>query len=138
MRATNILLVALPAAVQAADATPAPAPVDLAAHVPTITPFASLLDIQGAGDNTRENIIEIRQVAGDDAAAAVAATTSSTTTIPDQWASPSTGSIGLGSLTGTVGATETVTVSEGTLGQTPWVGMAIGLTFTALAAVMLG
>ncbi|CAL5873316.1 uncharacterized protein PFLUO_LOCUS7587 [Penicillium psychrofluorescens] len=28
--------------------------------------------------------------------------------------------------------------SEGTLGQTPWIGMAIGLTFTALAAVMLG
>ncbi|KAJ5102098.1 hypothetical protein NUU61_004320 [Penicillium alfredii] len=28
--------------------------------------------------------------------------------------------------------------SEGTLGQTPWIGMAIGLTCTALAAVMLG
>jgi hypothetical protein len=28
--------------------------------------------------------------------------------------------------------------SEGSLGQTPWIGMAIGLTFTALAAVMLG
>lgn len=28
--------------------------------------------------------------------------------------------------------------SEGTLGQAPWIGMAIGLTCTALAAVMLG
>ncbi|CAI7573764.1 unnamed protein product [Penicillium bialowiezense] len=28
--------------------------------------------------------------------------------------------------------------SEGSLGQTPWIGMGIGLTFTALAAVMLG
>ncbi|KAL3467834.1 hypothetical protein BJX64DRAFT_283299 [Aspergillus heterothallicus] len=28
--------------------------------------------------------------------------------------------------------------SEGTLGQTPWIGMAIGLTCTTLAAVMLG
>lgn len=28
--------------------------------------------------------------------------------------------------------------SEGTLGQTPWIGCAIGLTCTALAAVMLG
>lgn len=28
--------------------------------------------------------------------------------------------------------------SEGTLGQAPWIGMAIGLTCTALTAVMLG
>lgn len=28
--------------------------------------------------------------------------------------------------------------SEGSLGQTPWIGCAIGLTCTALAAVMLG
>ncbi|KAL4923473.1 uncharacterized protein BDV17DRAFT_237613 [Aspergillus undulatus] len=28
--------------------------------------------------------------------------------------------------------------SEGTLGQTPWIGMAIGLTCTTMAAVMLG
>ncbi|KAJ5560952.1 hypothetical protein N7535_009149 [Penicillium sp. DV-2018c] len=28
--------------------------------------------------------------------------------------------------------------SEGSLGQTPWIGMAIGLTFTALTAAMLG
>ena len=28
--------------------------------------------------------------------------------------------------------------SEGTLGQTPWIGMAIGLTVTALTAAMLG
>ncbi|KAL4871059.1 hypothetical protein BDV12DRAFT_164673 [Aspergillus spectabilis] len=28
--------------------------------------------------------------------------------------------------------------SEGSLGQTPWIGMAIGLTCTTMAAVMLG
>lgn len=40
---------------------------------------------------------------------------------------------------GSRGATKTLQVrSEGTLGQTPWIGMAIGLTCTALAAVMLG
>ena len=30
------------------------------------------------------------------------------------------------------------TRSEASLGQTPWIGMAVGLTCTALAAVMLG
>jgi hypothetical protein len=72
--------------------------------------------------------------------------------IPNQWPSPSSGSIGLGSLSGQLGVTSTITVaagplrargplkarSEGTLGQTPWIGMAVGLTCTALAAVMLG
>ncbi|KAL1987011.1 hypothetical protein VTN96DRAFT_5167 [Rasamsonia emersonii] len=66
--------------------------------------------------------------------------------VPDQWPSPSSGSIGLGTLSGKIGVTSTITVearslkarSEGTLGQTPWIGMAVGLTCTALAAIMLG
>ncbi|KAJ9295204.1 hypothetical protein DTO271G3_6374 [Paecilomyces variotii] len=61
--------------------------------------------------------------------------------VPDQWPAPSSGSIGMGTLTGTIGATKTMkarSVSEGTLGQTPWIGMAVGLTCTALAAIMLG
>lgn len=66
--------------------------------------------------------------------------------VPDQWPSPSSGAIGMGSLTGPVGVTSTINVnarsikarSEGALGQTPWIGMAVGLTCTALAAVMLG
>ncbi|KAL4909272.1 hypothetical protein BDW74DRAFT_174477 [Aspergillus multicolor] len=35
-------------------------------------------------------------------------------------------------------STELTKRSEGTLGQTPWIGMAIGLTCTTMAAVMLG
>ncbi|KAL2829238.1 hypothetical protein BDW59DRAFT_142360 [Aspergillus cavernicola] len=35
-------------------------------------------------------------------------------------------------------STELTPRSEGTLGQAPWIGMAIGLTCTTLAAVMLG
>lgn len=72
--------------------------------------------------------------------------------VPDQWPQPSSGTIGLGTLTeeGEVPITHTVEArdvketgalkarSEGTLGQTPWIGMAVGLTCTALAAVMLG
>ncbi|KAL1969713.1 hypothetical protein VTN77DRAFT_8266 [Rasamsonia byssochlamydoides] len=66
--------------------------------------------------------------------------------VPDQWPSPSSGSIGLGTLSGKIGVTSTITMeahslkarSEGTLGSTPWIGMAVGLTCTALAAVMLG
>ncbi|KAL1863556.1 hypothetical protein Plec18167_000650 [Paecilomyces lecythidis] len=61
--------------------------------------------------------------------------------VPDQWPAPSSGSIGMGTLTGTIGETKAMkarSVSEGTLGQTPWIGMALGLTATALAAIMLG
>lgn len=71
--------------------------------------------------------------------------------VPDQWPEPSSGSIGLGTLTGKIGVTKTIEArdaaatkgalkarSEGTLGQSPWIGMAVGLTCTALAAVMLG
>ncbi|KAF9892523.1 hypothetical protein FE257_001632 [Aspergillus nanangensis] len=61
------------------------------------------------------------------------------TYVPDQWPAPSPGSIGLGDLSASPGSTKSLRArSEGTLGQTPWIGMAIGLTCTALAAVMLG
>ncbi|EAL93916.1 hypothetical protein KXV95_000233 [Aspergillus fumigatus] len=52
---------------------------------------------------------------------------------------PAHGSIELRSLEASSGSTKSLRArSEGTLGQTPWIGMAIGLTCTALAAVMLG
>ncbi|KAF4210679.1 hypothetical protein CNMCM8980_004044 [Aspergillus fumigatiaffinis] len=52
---------------------------------------------------------------------------------------PVHGSIELRSLEASSGSTKSLRArSEGTLGQTPWIGMAIGLTCTALAAVMLG
>jgi hypothetical protein len=52
---------------------------------------------------------------------------------------PAQGSIELRALEASSGSTKSLRArSEGTLGQTPWIGMAIGLTCTALAAVMLG
>jgi hypothetical protein len=52
---------------------------------------------------------------------------------------PADRSIELRSLEASSGSTKSLRArSEGTLGQTPWIGMAIGLTCTALAAVMLG
>ncbi|GAQ06164.1 hypothetical protein ALT_3485 [Aspergillus lentulus] len=52
---------------------------------------------------------------------------------------PAHRSIELRSLEASSGSTKSLRArSEGTLGQTPWIGMAIGLTCTALAAVMLG
>lgn len=106
-------------------------------------------------------LLEVRQLGGQGAApvgggaggaaepaAATATTTATTTTtgatktatsIPDQWEEASPGTIGMGTLTGSPGATHTVQLrNEGTLGQTPWIGMAIGLTFTAFAAVTFG
>jgi hypothetical protein len=66
--------------------------------------------------------------------------------VPDQWPLPMSGAIGLGTLSSenTVSATATVNSrslnarSEGTLGQTPWIGMAVGLACTTFAAIMLG
>ncbi|RHZ43175.1 uncharacterized protein CDV56_100202 [Aspergillus thermomutatus] len=56
-----------------------------------------------------------------------------------QLSEPAHGSIELRSLEASSGLTKSLRArSEGTLGQTPWIGMAIGLTCTALAAVMLG
>jgi hypothetical protein len=81
------------------------------------------------------------QVANAAAAKPAVATTDEilTTKVMDQWPEPSSGSIGLGTLTASPGVTKSLRArSEGTLGQTPWIGMAIGLTCTALAAVMLG
>lgn len=58
------------------------------------------------------------------------------TRVQDQLPEPASGRIGLAATTGETKALRAR--SEGTLGQTPWIGMAIGLTCTALAAVMLG
>jgi len=56
-----------------------------------------------------------------------------------QLSEPAHGSIELRALEASSGSTKSLRArSEGTLGQTPWIGMAIGLTCTALAAVMLG
>ncbi|KAF7122941.1 hypothetical protein CNMCM5793_001117 [Aspergillus hiratsukae] len=59
--------------------------------------------------------------------------------LEDQLSEPAHGSIELRALEASSGSTKSLRArSEGTLGQTPWIGMAIGLTCTALAAVMLG
>jgi len=65
--------------------------------------------------------------------------------VPEQWPLPMTGAIGLGTLSRQGPPSSTPVVarslkarSEGTFGQTPWIGMAVGLICTGVAAVMLG
>lgn len=66
--------------------------------------------------------------------------------VPEQWPLPMTGAIGLGTLSSQAGPPSSTPVvarslkarSEGTFGQTPWIGMAVGLICTGVAAVMLG
>lgn len=123
-----------------------------------LLPSAALAADTNASSEEPTELLEVRQLGGQGAApvgggaggaaepAAATATTTTTagdtktaTSIPDQWEEASPGTIGMGTLTGSPGATHTVQLrNEGTLGQTPWIGMAIGLTFTALAAVTFG
>ncbi|KAE8352867.1 hypothetical protein BDV28DRAFT_134408 [Aspergillus coremiiformis] len=148
MRTSNILLCLVPAVALAAEgdqALPAVAP---SPSLPNITPPVPLPNIQipPSGEEESKVPLEARQliqVANPGAAAQPPAATAAEailpTTIVDQWPEPSSGSIGLGTLTPSAGVTKSLRArSEGTLGQTPWIGMAIGLTCTALAAVMLG
>jgi hypothetical protein len=60
--------------------------------------------------------------------------------VPEQWPLPMSGAIGMaGSPSSTpVAARSLKARSEGTFGQTPWIGMAVGLVCTGFAAVMLG
>jgi hypothetical protein len=69
--------------------------------------------------------------------------------VPDQWSGPRSGEIGLGTLGGGgVGATKSARSppartlearsESGSLGGIPWIGMAVGLGITTMAAVMLG
>lgn len=175
MKASTILAFLLPAAaVLAAEAPEAPtAVVEVDPASSLITPAPSVTENTVPLEEASEEALEAREIVTEAATAQGSAVTQvgSVTTywpatylangqveylpvtytqtfasVPDQWASPSSGTIGLGTLTAssssssssTTKAVKARSVSEGTLGQTPWIGMAVGLTCTALAAVMLG
>ncbi|PLN77061.1 hypothetical protein BDW42DRAFT_177612 [Aspergillus taichungensis] len=132
MKSSSILLCLAPTIAIAAEHTP-PA-------IPHSTPSTSLNTHPSNSD--ADEPLEPRQLlhlANNNAPLALVEEDPATTTVPDAWPAPAKGHIGLGTLTPSPGATNSLRArSEGTLGQTPWIGMAIGLTCTALAAVMLG
>lgn len=137
MKTSNFILFLLPAAYAAKGQLESPV-IDATPSLPNVTPPTPLPALQSPGGSMGQlDAHQLAQVAivqpsqadpqADPADAAIA------TAVPNQ------GTMGLGTLTGSRGATKTHQVrSEGTLGQTPWIGMAIGLTCTTLAAVMLG
>ncbi|PYI34057.1 hypothetical protein BP00DRAFT_91744 [Aspergillus indologenus CBS 114.80] len=116
MKPSTIVLCLVPTIAIAAEPDRAPSPTP---SLPNTTPPAPLPEIQIRPDHQQE----IRQwqergiSTGEDPAI----------------------DSGLGTLAASSRDTKALRArSEGTLGQTPWIGMAIGLTCTALAAVMLG
>lgn len=138
MKPASILCCLAPTIALAAEPIPPEAPTPALAHP---TPSTSLLHNLDPSDRNADEPLEGHQVLhlADDNAPLALVEDPASTTVPDPWPAPATGHIGLGTLTPSPGATKSLRArSEGTLGQTPWVGMAIGLTFTALAAVMLG
>ncbi|PYH44016.1 uncharacterized protein BP01DRAFT_358186 [Aspergillus saccharolyticus JOP 1030-1] len=122
MKPSTIVLCLIPTIALAVEADRAPSPTP---SLPDTTPPAPLPEIQFRPDH-QENVLGVQQESrlperglqsGDEAAL----------------------DSGLGTPAASSRDTKTLRArSEGTLGQTPWIGMAIGLTCTALAAVMLG
>lgn len=147
MKSSLLLLSLVPTLGLAAEVNnqipPAVAP---SPSVPNTTPPAPLPEVQIASPQEHRFAIpfEARQlhpaaVEPADVTVTVAAEDPLPTTVPAQWPEPARGNIGLRALVASPGMTKSLRArSEGTLGQTPWIGMAIGLTCTALAAVMLG
>ncbi|PYH91694.1 hypothetical protein BO71DRAFT_421353 [Aspergillus ellipticus CBS 707.79] len=136
MKPSTVLLCLVPTIVLAAEAPPAVSPT---LSLPNAIPPAPSPQIPTPSNTEDDSTLhlEIRQVQAEAEAVTDAATDA--TRVMDQWPEPASGTIGLGTLTSTPGKTKPLRArSEGTLGQTPWIGMAIGLTCTALAAVMLG
>lgn len=118
MKPSTVLLCLAPTVALAQQSQPQqPSAVQPSPSVPNVTPPVPLPELQ---QHLNQQSTESRQEAGLDVAAA----------------QPTDGSLfGLGKTTTTKSLQAR---SEGTLGQSPWIGMAIGLTCTALAAVMLG
>ncbi|PWY88982.1 hypothetical protein BO70DRAFT_393500 [Aspergillus heteromorphus CBS 117.55] len=133
MKPSTVLLCLVPTIALAADQAPPP---PATPSLPNANPPAPLPQIPTPINNPDDDDdstlhLEVRQVQ--------AVADSDATRVLDQWPEPASGTIGLGTLTSSPGKTKALRArSEGTLGQTPWIGMAIGLTCTALAAVMLG
>ena len=147
MKTSHLLLALVPTtlglAVETEQIPPAVAP---SPSVPNTTPPAPLPEVQvpsprehGFAVPFQARQMQPAAVQPADVTVTVAAEDPLPTTVPDQWLEPSRGNIGLRALAAPPGVTKSLRArSEGTLGQTPWIGMAIGLTCTALAAVMLG
>ena len=145
MKPSNFLHILVPAAV-AAKSQPQPQPefqvIDATPSLPNVTPPTPLPVLDSPNGNINE--LDARQLAQVPARApqpnplAHAADAAIATAVPDQWPQPSEGTIGLGTLNARDATKNHQVRSEGTLGQTPWIGMAIGLTCMTLAAVMLG
>ena len=135
MKPSSILLGLAPTiAIAAEQIPPPPTPA-----IPHSTPSTSLLNNLRPSTDEPLEPHQVLHLADDNAPLALVEEDPATTTVPDPWPAPAKGHIGLGTLTPSPGATHSLRArSEGTLGQTPWIGMAIGLTCTALAAVMLG
>ncbi|BCS01862.1 uncharacterized protein AKAW2_60126A [Aspergillus luchuensis] len=131
MKTSTILLCLAPTIALAVEADPQiPPAVSPTPSLPNANPPAPLPEIpmpsnaeQHAELRKIRTLLEIQD-------------TTDATRVQDQLPEPASGRIGLAASTGETKALRAR--SEGTLGQTPWIGMAIGLTCTALAAVMLG
>ncbi|KAL4893448.1 hypothetical protein BDV59DRAFT_201644 [Aspergillus ambiguus] len=144
MKASLLLCIA-PTIALAVPAEQLPAAVAPSPSVPNITPPIPLPAVADDNDEPAffpldaRQIVQVPNPASLDGPDSVAESDPVATPVPDQWPAPLRGSIGLGSLRASTGMTKSLRArSEGTLGQTPWIGMAIGLTCTTLAAVMLG
>lgn len=143
MKTSHLLLPLVPTLglAHAVDTEQIPPAVAPSPSVPNTTPPAPLPEVQVPSPREHGYAVplEARQVhpaavQPADVTVTVAAEDPLPTTLE-----PSRGNLGLRALAAQPGVTKSLRArSEGTLGQAPWIGMAIGLTCTALAAVMLG
>ncbi|PYI06798.1 hypothetical protein BO78DRAFT_418446 [Aspergillus sclerotiicarbonarius CBS 121057] len=136
MKPSTIIFCLVPTIALAVEADQAPPAVSPTPSLPNANPPAPLPQIP-TPSNTDDDLrlLEVRTVQEE----VETVEDTDATRVLDQWPEPASGTIGLGTLAASTGETKALRArSEGTLGQTPWIGMAIGLTCTALAAVMLG
>ncbi|KAA8648224.1 hypothetical protein EYZ11_009165 [Aspergillus tanneri] len=150
MKPSTVLLCLVPTIAFAVDTEHVPPAVDPILPLPNTTPPVPLPEVQipSTREDEFSSLLEPRHmvrmarpapVKQTDGTITVAPEDTVPTTILDQWPELSQGRIGLRRLDTSPGGTKALRArSEGTLGQTPWIGMAIGLTCTGLTAVMLG
>ncbi|RAL04771.1 uncharacterized protein BO80DRAFT_441622 [Aspergillus ibericus CBS 121593] len=134
MKPSTVIFCLVPTIALAVEADQAPPAVAPTPSLPNANPPAPLPQIPTPSNTDDDVRLLVRTVQEE-----VGIEDTDATRVLDQWPEPASGTIGLGTLAASTGKTKALRArSEGTLGQTPWIGMAIGLTCTALAAVMLG
>ncbi|EAW14476.1 uncharacterized protein ACLA_075140 [Aspergillus clavatus NRRL 1] len=147
MKISSILLCAVPSAALVVELGQNPAIVSTASadslpsasSSPLEAPTLSIAEGVQPQQQDGRRVFRVAGVRPDNVAVLSGHDDAASEAVVDQWPEPARGSIGLGALETAPGSTKSLRArSEGTLGQTPWIGMAIGLTCTALAAVMLG